>query len=78
MRRHTRRGMARCILEAEARGDEGYFESHPIAAEHRGLVPKRRLERWATERNPTTGTGIMVFGMEVDVRHPKAATWPKR
>lgn len=76
LRRHGRRGVARCILEAEARGDEGYFQTHPIAAEFRAVTPRSRLSRWASEQNPTTSTGVKVYGVAVDGRHPKAARWP--
>ena len=75
-RRHARRGVARAILEADARGDESYFETHEIAAEFRAVTPKKRLERWATEGNPTTSTGVKVFGVAVNP-HPKAAQWPR-
>jgi len=76
-RRYGRRGVARAVLEAEARGDEGYFETHPIASEYRAVTPKRRLERWASEGNPTTSTGVKVSSMTIDDSHPKAARWPK-
>ena len=61
-RRYARRGVARCVLEAEANGDEEYFETHDVAAEFRATVPRKRLQRWASEGNPTTSTGVMVFG----------------
>ena len=62
-RRHARRGVARAVLEAEARGDEGYFETHPIAADFRAVTPRTRLTRWASEQNPTTSTGVQVVGV---------------
>ena len=75
-RRFARRGVARAVLEAEARGDEGYFQTHEIASEFRAVTPKKRLERWATEGNPTTSTGVMTFGMVINDSNPKAAQWP--
>ena len=75
-RRYGRRGVARAVLEAETRGDEGYFDTHPIASEFRAVTPKKRLARWATEGNPTTSTGVRVLGMAIDDSHPKAARWP--
>ena len=76
-RRYGRRGVARAVLEAEARGDEGYFQTHPTAADFRAVTPRKRLERWATEQNPTTSTGVKAIGMAIDESHPKAARWPR-
>ena len=59
-RRFTRRGVARAVLEALAKGDESYFETHEIAQEYRQTYGRRTLHRWATERSPTTGTGTTV------------------
>lgn len=75
-RRFGRRGVARCILEAEARGDESYFESHPIASDFRAVTPRKRLNRWASERS-TDSSGVKVFGLAVSSSDPKAAKWPK-
>ena len=75
-RRHARRGVARAVLEAEARGDDHYFETHEIASEFRAVTPRKRLERWATEGNPATSTGIKVFGVAVGTNR-LAARWPR-
>jgi len=58
--KYARRGLARCVLEAEARGDEGYFATHPMAANFR-MTDRRRLNGWAREGNPETGTGPVVY-----------------
>ena len=63
IRRYTRRGVARAVLEHQ--GDANYMESHPIADEFSKSHSIRNTERLARERNPAGGTGKTVVSMSV-------------
>lgn len=72
-RRYARRGVARAVLENS--GNSQYMDSHPIAAEYDNSYSKKKLNRWATEKDTNNSTGTKVFHVNAD--GPKAALWPK-
>ena len=74
VRRYTRRGMARAVLENC--GNAEYMAGHPLAMEMAKSTSTQTVERLATERNPAGSTGPSLVGMQIDEAHPRAATWP--